>query len=114
MVFAEMSIWKLREKGPARETLGKLEPSWKRGIFLGFMKQTNGYITWGEAVNRVATSRTVHRLFRGARYDGEAKQSLRKKVLMMEKNMKGQCTGQDEFPAMLRKRIEAARKLQIF
>ena len=36
------------------------------------MKGSNGYILWDEAESRMVTSRTVHRLVRGARYDGEA------------------------------------------
>ena len=36
------------------------------------MRKTGEYILWGEAESRMVTSRTFHRLVRGARYDSEA------------------------------------------
>ena len=35
----ERCLWELREKGPAREEDGKLQPRWKRGISLEFFKK---------------------------------------------------------------------------
>ena len=72
MIFRERCFWKPREKGSVRDALGKLEPRWQRCIFLGFSKKTNEYILWDEVAHTVVTSRTVHRLVRGARFDGEA------------------------------------------
>ena len=39
---------------------------------MGFARKTSESVLWDEAEGRVVTSRTVHRLVRGARYDGEA------------------------------------------
>ena len=40
--------------------------------FLGFTRKTNEYIVSDEVESRMVTSSTVHRIVRGARYDGEA------------------------------------------
>ena len=72
LCFSEKCPWKLREKGPVREESSKIEPRWKRGISLGFLRKTNEYEIWDPEAEDIFTARCGLRLVRGKRFCAEA------------------------------------------
>ena len=58
--FGEMALYKLPMKGPRHDERGKLEERWRRGVFLGFARQSNEYVLWDE--DKVVKSRSHQRL----------------------------------------------------
>ena len=58
--FGETALYKLPTKGPRYDERGKLEERWRRGVFLGFARQSNEYVLWDE--DKVVKSRSHQRL----------------------------------------------------
>ena len=58
--FGERCLYKLPTKGPRHDERGKLEERWRRGVFLGFARQSNEYVFWDE--DKVVKSRSHQRL----------------------------------------------------
>ena len=60
MEFGEQCLHKLPTKGPRHDERGKLEERWRRGLFLGFARQSNEYVFWDE--DKIVKARAHQRL----------------------------------------------------
>ncbi len=58
--FGERCLYKLPMKGPRHDERGKLAERWRRGIFLGFARQSCEYVLWDDG--RIVKSRCHQRV----------------------------------------------------
>jgi hypothetical protein len=58
--FGERCLYKLPMKGPRHDERGKLAERWRRGIFLGFARQSCEYVLWDDG--RLVRSRCHQRV----------------------------------------------------